>query len=380
MTMKLKEIIEILQKNNVELDVVNLLECHNYEILDEVIEFDNFSGYVDKLVELVRSKIELCQSCDEVQTADSYNTAMTEQGRDTSMYRHLSSCEDVNDFIQEILQFQDLSFDSTDLVDKIKERLVCPKCGSEIVNELYTKNSIDIFWGGLSQSDITQLNRNYDTNITVEKLNKLRDDFIQNPLMLSYDNPIIKDFIKILNAINRDTEYTPIARSQNLYRGRVFSENTREKQNTEFSSPPLLQSSHGRFNLMGESNVLYLATGKDVIPYELSYAPSHGYLYIAKFQPSSEIKLIDINKIFSELPKQLFFDNSIDSRYVKKKYILPNVFSACAKYCNFDGVIYNSVHLHSDSRNIALFKNDKIDYVSNECLEYNISYEEISND
>lgn len=379
--MKLKEIIEILQKNSIGFDVVDLLECHNDEILDEVIEFDCFSGYIDKLVELVQSKIELCQSCDHVQTVDSYNRGITEQGRDMSMYRHLSSGEDVDDFIQGILQFQDLNFDSMDLVDKIKTRLVCPKCGSESVEQVYTKDSIDIFWSGFSRNDLERLNSKYSTDITGDNLEELRAEFTQNPLMLSYDNSIIKDFIKILKAIHGSREYETIAISQNLYRGRVFSENTIEKQHTEFLAPPVLQSSHGRFNLIGESNVLYLATGKDVIPFELNYLPNQGYLYIAKFkQPSSEMKLIDINKIFSELPKQLFFDNSIDSRYVKEKYILPNIFSACAKYCNFDGIIYNSVHLDSESRNIALFKNDKIDYVSNECLEYNISYEEIAND
>lgn len=98
--------------------------------------------------------------------------------------------------------------------------------------------------------------------------------------------------------------------SQNLYRGRVFSENVREKQRTEFLAPPVLQSSHGRFNLIGESNI----------------------------------------------------------------------FSACVKYCGFDGIIYNSVHLeHCEPRNVALFKSDKISYVSNECHEYNISYRDKNN-
>lgn len=377
--MKLKEIIEVLQNNSINFDVIDLLEQHGGAVLDEEIDFDNFSSYIGMLVKLVQSKIELCKSCDEVQTIDSYHKGITENWTDMSMYRGLSSGKDVDEFIQDILQFQDLKCDGLDLVYKIKERLRCPKCNSEIVKQVYTKDSIDIFWSGFSREDLDSLSLNYGTSITVEDLKELRTKFTENPLMLSYDNSIIKDFIKILNAIYDYHEYKTIAISQDLYRGRVFSENTREKQSTDFSSPPVLQSSHGRFNLIGESNVLYLATGKDVIPFELNYLLNQGYLYIAKFQPSSEIKLIDINKIFSELPKQLFFDNSIDSRYVKKKYILPNVFSACAKYCNFDGVIYNSVHLHSDSRNIALFKNDKIDYVSNEFLEYNISYEEISN-
>lgn len=37
--MKLEEIIEILQKNNVEFDIVDLLECHDDEILDDKINY-----------------------------------------------------------------------------------------------------------------------------------------------------------------------------------------------------------------------------------------------------------------------------------------------------------------------------------------------------
>lgn len=324
--MKLKEIIEVLQNNSINFDVIDLLEQHGGAVLDEEIDFDNFSSYIGMLVKLVQSKIELCKSCDEVQTIDSYHKGITENWTDMSMYRGLSSGKDVDEFIQDILQFQDLNFDGLDLVDEIKERLRCPKCNSEIVEEVYTEDSIDIFWSGFSREDLDSLSLNYGTSITVEDLKELRTKFTENPLMLSYDNSIIKDFIKILNAIYDYHEYKTIAISQNLYRGRVFSENTKEKQNTEFLTPPILQSSHGRFNLIGESNVLYLATGKDVIPFELNYLPNQGYLYIAKFQSRSGVKLIDINDIYSELPKKLFFDNSIDSRYIKEKYTLSNIF------------------------------------------------------
>ena len=351
------------------------------KLLDEEIDFDNFSSYIEMFVKLVQSKIELCQSCDEVQVGGSYNDGITERGRDMLMYRQLSGEEDIKDFISEVLQFQDFDFDGMDLVDIIEAQLVCPKCGSGIiVNEVFTKRSIDEFWGGLSLEDINNLNHKYGTHITVEKLNQLKEGFIQNPLMLSYENAILRDFIKIINSINRDHEYEAIDISQELYRGRVFPEDTKVIKKTEFLEPPLLKSSHGRFNLMGESNVLYLAIGKDVIPYELNYSPSQGHLYVAKFKISDEIKLIDISSLFSELPKKLFFDNSIDGGYVKEKDILPNIFSACVKYCGFDGIIYNSVHLeHGEPRNVALFKSDKISYVSNECHEYNISYRDKNN-
>jgi hypothetical protein len=116
-------------------------------------------------------------------------------------------------------------------------------------------------------------------------------------------------------------------------------------------SPPEGEAKHGRYNSVGVST-LYCCDKIEGIPEELHPLPDEA-IDIARIRVKESFKVFNIDNILKGF-EGFFAVPNIESRLVKKEYLITNFVGACAADVGFRGVKYRGVGT-GDYINYALF-------------------------
>nr|WP_278046245.1 RES family NAD+ phosphorylase [Clostridium beijerinckii] len=191
--------------------------------------------------------------------------------------------------------------------------------------------------------------------------------------MLGFKHDTGKKIYDLLNNIYNNIECEILNSESILYRGRTRKEDRPAFKDNEMWNPPDGITSHGRYNQIGIS-VLYCSTKQKVLPYEI-HAGLDDIVEIVKFKLKENMKILDVDDVFEEFDG-FFNSNYVESKELKKKYLLPNYIRDCCKDIGYNGIAYRSVHDDS-CKNYALinFKEDiNIELISHTYKKFKVCY------
>lgn len=324
-------------------EIYNRLDEINSNLKEETIEEEIYlEPYLVKIAEELQKEINSCDICNDI---------IYEQNKWRLEEEYIKG-DGILEFVQNYIP-------DYELAKKVIKFIRCPNCQGEPIL-VVTDREMDNFYG----INIEYFNR-YNIKITLEEIEELMEVLLNYP-MLAIEDEAAK---KIKNIIEQNFEEDLEIRSQQiLYRGRKRSKGKTTYKEDELKIAPYGITGHGRYNFIGE-NVLYCSNDVSKLHLELDLSFSEE-IDVISLKLKDNVKLFFIEKIFEEF-KPLYSIDEIEDKLLKKKYLLTNFISQCAKQVGYVGIEYNCVH-DEIVKNYAIFKEEFIDY-NNGIKTYNIN-------
>ena len=202
-------------------------------------------------------------------------------------------------------------------------------------------------------------------NFSIEELNDLKNDYINNKIYISR-NPY---FCKLENRIRKwfkdDKFIYKMSKDRLLYRTRVVDKD-KIVHKEDLWAPPAEFANQGRFNDIGTS-VLYCSNDKSILEKEVPIKEDDigkKKRILVKIISNKVLNLFPINYIFGkdEGFNGLISDdgNDFTAAVIKKHYIISNIVSAICCKIGYDGIVYKSVKC-GEYINYAIFNVKKED-------------------
>jgi hypothetical protein len=335
-----------------------LLETKDY-YFDSAEDMEDFEGNtIEAIAEILSTDIEFCSYCDGQQLEDYVNAINGELDADETerdydgidAHNFLSSYEIPDKYCEAILG-----------------KLKCSSCGHggdiyhpkhnpdggpfSVEDRFYTKEEIEHFYG-VDYDSFSFLGESYDIELCKNDFISFQEYLYESPL-LAYRHGTGSKIFDLLNHIYNDNHAVvfTIPSGTTIYRGR-----TRKKDAIKFSreklwNPPAGESSHGRYNLVGIS-VLYCCENIEGIPYEIH--PIHDEIVdIGEFVVKNDLKILDVTTLFEGFVG-FISESNIESKTLKKTYLLTNFIRDCCQAIGYHGVKYKGVG-KGDYYNYAFF-------------------------
>ena len=249
--------------------------------------------------------------------------------------------------------------------DSIVENIHCGNCGNGTGEDYENKKDYGVFnWD-------TEVYTNYELdefeekfygeksallkeislmalNFSIEELNDLKNDYINNKIYISR-NPY---FCKLENRIRKwfkdDKFIYKMSKNRLLYRTRVVDKD-KNVHKEDLWAPPAEYANQGRFNDMGTS-VLYCSNDKSILEKEVPIKEDDIDIkkrILVKIVSNRILNLFPINYIFGKDEKFNGLisekDNDFSETVIKKHYIICNIVSAICSKIGYDGIVYKSV-------------------------------------
>jgi len=357
------------------------LEPKEYYFDDEEDVEDFKAKYIDIAAEYLSEKIEYCSHCAGQDLEDCVNT----------INNNLDNGE--NEMSYEGMDAYDFLFDQDIPVryrNDILEKLICNSCGHggdtyhpkhnpdggpfEINDRFYTKEEIDHFYG-VNYDSLSLLGKQYGIFFSNDDFANFQEYLYSSPL-LAYRHTTGTKIFSLLNKIFKDNQEVvwTIQDGAKVYRGRTRKKDIEKLTPDKLWNPPEGEASHGRYNSVGIS-VLYCCENKEGIPYEIH--PKHDEMVdIGEFVVKKNLKLLDVSNLF-EMFTGFFSEENVESKAVKKAYLLTNFIRDCCQVIGYHGVRYKGVG-KGNYYNYAFFNFkavDDIDIMANvSAIEYEIVY------
>ena len=327
------------------------LEPESYYVDCELIE-ELLEKLGEILGDVLSKSIDYCSKCEGSQIEYSKYVYEKEFG-DTDIF---DSGIDVYDFLSEHNIYTE------DLRKVVIYNLRCQCCDHgtpdrdgvsssfELDDRIYSSHEIDEYYG----IDINELNiigEIYGILFEKEELNDFIDYLYRNP-SLSLKHPVGVKFYELLERHYLDNKFR-LEVDFILYRGRKRYYDQTEFAHKDLWNPPEGQATHGRYNSIGVS-VFYCTDNYEGLPYELNPVKNECIDY-GEFKVLKELNIIDVSKLFPEEFAEYFSANSVESKLLKKTYLLTSFISECCKNIGYNGVRYKGVSNKLDYHNFAIF-------------------------
>lgn len=247
-----------------------------------------------------------------------------------------------------------------------------PQQSFDLTTYIYTPSSNKHYWKKYYRNTSSFL-EHYDMYLEHDDFIEFQDFLMKYP-MLAIKHRVGEMIYKGLFQHFEDQHYEYLVEGKSkLYRGRARKkDSTKIYTPNEMWSPPEGLPQHGRFNPIGIP-VLYVTDEAKAIPYEI-HASQDEQIDIVEFQIVKPLKLFDMQRVSTEF-EGFFAQSNIDSKTLKKAYLLPNFIGNCCQHIGYDGVKYNGVQRQSglSYTNYALFIESN-EYVHMETIQtYNLS-------
>lgn len=307
----------------------------------------------EKIGEILSKSIEYCSNC---------------EGAEIEQLEYIASREEIS--------FQTIGIDIWDFLseknvlesyhDLVVRKLVCQHCnyGKEdfhpknnpyggyfdLIDRIYTQEELDEFWG-IDEQQLSELASKYKIDLTNNEIEYFIEFLYEKPL-IAFKSETAKKFYNILEKVFNDKEYDRMKIGETCYRGRSRGKDDGKFKVENLNYPPLGVASHGRYNAIGVS-VLYCTNDINGIPYEIE-PNKNQCIDIAEFKCLEELKLFNIDSIFKGFSEYMSKEN-IESRSLKKNYLLTNFISDSCSDIGYDGIIYKSAG-NLPHKNIAVFR------------------------
>jgi hypothetical protein len=180
-------------------------------------------------------------------------------------------------------------------------------------------------------------------------------NYLSNYPMLGYKHEIGRKIFEYINSCPKEMIMNFV-----VYRVR---KSTAQKQiqytENEMFEPQYTYPKQNRFSMVG-LNPLYLAEKLEVALKETGVLENDKYTWM-KLRIKNQFKMLNVTNdqipLFELCHKKTSQENS--NLYIE--YLIPNYISDCAKYCSFEGIIYNSAQ-SLDDKNYVLFNAGKRDF------------------
>lgn len=347
---------------------------------DSQADYDEFEAKaLDCIADILSKKFDCCSHC---------------RGSDLESFVNVCN-KDIEDGEPEMSYYgtsvKDFLFDESvpdEYHDEILSRIRCQNCGHggdiyhpkhnpdggpfEMEDRFYTEKDIDDFYG-VSYDEISLLAEEYGISLEKNEFLIFRDYIYENP-MLAYRDLTGQKIYELLEKLYQDTNYHIVSVGTELYRGRTRSKDGEQLPSSKMWNPPVGQSSHGRYNLVGVS-VLYCCDSIQGIPYEIH--PQHDEVAdMGTFVVKKDLKLLDVSDLFGNFVG--FSEVNNESKILKKAYLLTNFIRDCCFAIGYNGVRYKGVG-KGDYYNYAFFKFDKdedLDVKDVKTVDYDIVYQQ----
>ena len=358
--------LEINELNNVpNLYIVGYGEELECELCEEVLEpytmyFKNEDEITyckeliaEKIGERLSKNIEYCSHCN---------------GEEITQFEYSASREEIG--------FQTVGIDIWDFLseknvletyhDLVVKKLICQHCkyGEEdfhpksnpdggyfdLVDSIYSQEELDEFWG-IDEQQLNELASKYKIDLTNNEI-ECFIDFLYGKPLIAFKSETAKKFYNILKKVFIDEEFDKMKIGETCYRGRIRGKDDIKFKVENLNYPPFGVASHGRYNAIGVS-VLYCTNDINGIPYEIE-PNKNQCIDIAEFKCVKELKLFNIDSIFRGFSEYMSKEN-VESRSLKKNYLLTNFISDSCSDIGYDGIIYKSAG-NLSHKNIAVFR------------------------
>lgn len=345
--------------------------CNEY-ILDGDYYLDEEYSDIDdieynlcfKIAQNIERNIKSCSNCGHGNKMKDLQAGLYVHFKEDEEWEELYDDYHIYTELQDVIMSNSLI--DEEYYDLIIDNIRCPVCGNgggaynkdtmhyekfNSYSEVYTENDIKLFderfYG--DYPEIKQYLKLLDKTITVDELNKFRDEYIENPVFI-YNNEVFKIiYLKLEEAYNK-RQFISLYQSKRLFRARVNTSGELFKKELMWN-PPKSKPNQGRYNCHGKS-VLYCSNNIEILRKEIEIRQCEEYNF-AVFRLLRPINVLPIDLIFDDFDG-FINDDSIDNNCLKKKYIITNIIQLICEQIGYNGVAYKSV---KDNRyvNYALF-------------------------
>ncbi len=327
------------------------LEPESYYIDCELIE-ELLEKLGETLGEVLSENIEYCSKCEGSQIEYTKYVYGKEFG-DSEIF---DSGIDVFDFLSE------QNIYTEDLRNEVINNLRCQHCNHgtpdrdglssnfELNDRIYSSNEIDKYYG-LDIEELNIIGEIYGITFEKEELNDFIEYLYRNP-SLSLKHTVGEKFYELLERHYLDNKFK-LEDDFKLYRGRKRYYDQNEFSHKDLWNPPEGLATHGRYNSIGVS-VFYCTDNYRGLPYELNPVKNECIDY-GEFKVIKELNIIDVSKLFPDEFTEYFSANSLESKLLKKTYLLTSFISDCCKNIGYNGVRYKGVSNKMDYYNFAIF-------------------------
>ena len=328
-----------------------------YEDEDLIEEAKN--DLFSELANVVMLNIEACEECGHGSLMADIHHSIEETYDDEdedseAIYEEYNSSTELKDLIWDVTEFDE------DYYEEIVNYISCPHCknGSgdnyedktrygkfNLYTDVYTKEAIayfeDKFYGESFIEIKHEIERIADI-CSFEQLEKLKEDFLNNPLFISKNNTFERIY-KLLEKLCNQENYLLLHKSKRLYRTRINEDDTLFPPEKMWEAP-VDKTRQNRYNLSGIP-VLYCANSKEVLYKEVPNTTDKGYTF-ATMRLLKPFKMFKINAAFG-YKFQGFIEEPVpkdcENNAFKTQYIMTNIMALITKEVGFDGIAYLSV-------------------------------------
>ncbi|HDR8128227.1 TPA: RES domain-containing protein [Bacillus cereus] len=310
-------------------DLETCSKCNSVLLSDDhvIIDKDDFlAETTDLLAEKINDEITECQSCND-------NIILYKQRTGEQL--------DLNT-IGELVSTFNLP---KEIESFVYEKIQC-RCGNSLNSDdpYVTKEELNDWFG----EEIDFVINTFD--ISAEDTQDFIK-FLQDNPMLGLEHKVGKTILKKIKEETLD-EIEVLEEKLIFYRGRKRNKYERLVPfiEDELWHPPLGLPKQGRYNPPGVA-YLYLADSTDVVINEI--APSNNDIVeIGELETLKPLKVFNSTKADIDIFAALERDD--DGHVFAYEYIFPNFLSQCLAYCNFNGILYQSIKSNTGV-NLCLF-------------------------
>ncbi|KXA13933.1 RES domain-containing protein [Clostridium perfringens] len=341
----------------------------DYYLDEEYSEVDDIKeDLCYEIAKAIEKNIKSCSNCGHGNRMKDFQASLYIYFKEDNEYEELWDKYNVSTELQELIC--DNSLIDEEYYDLIIENIRCPNCGNgggayskdtmdyekfDEYSEVYTRRDIELFdekfYG--DYPEIKKYLKLVDETITVDELEKFRDEYMKNPIFI-FNNKVFKIIYSKLEETYRKKQIILLYSSKRLFRTRLNKTGQIYTKESMWN-PPSGKPNQGRYNFNGKS-VLYCSNNIEILKKEIEANKDEEYNF-AVIRLLKPMNLLPVDLIFDDFDG-FINDNSVDDNCLKKKYIITNIIQMICEQIGYNGVAYKSV---KDNRyvNYALFNFEK---------------------
>ncbi|MDZ5254805.1 RES domain-containing protein [Clostridium sp. LIBA-8841] len=341
----------------------------DYYLDEEYSEVDDIKeDLCYEVAKAIEKNIKSCSNCGHGNRMKDFQASLYTYFKEDNEYEELWDKYNVSTELQELIC--DNSLIDEEYYYLIIDNIRCPKCGNgggayskdtmdyekfDKYSEVYTRRDIELFdekfYG--DYPEIKKYLKLVDETITVDELEKFRDEYMKNPIFI-FNNKVFKIIYSKLEETYRKKQIILLYSSKRLFRTRLNKTGQIYTKESMWN-PPSGKPNQGRYNFHGKS-VLYCSNNIEILKKEIKANKDEEYNF-AVLRLLKPMNLLPVDLIFDDFDG-FINDNSVDDNCLKKKYIITNIIQMICEQIGYNGVAYKSV---KDNRyvNYALFNFEK---------------------